>query len=107
MSSSAYQKETIKISAKRKATEDISSNPNKIIREVLCENVSDAIESKDLYNIKKVMYNARRKLVPKLPKSCLEMHAAVRNMCPILTNELLRKFPNNCVFLPKEFGMVM
>lgn len=87
MSASIIQKDAISVAAKRKAVEDISSNPNKILRHVLSDNIpSEAIQCSDLTNIKKVMYNARRKLLPQLPKSREEVHAAVRKMCPILTN---------------------
>ena len=61
-------------SGKRKATENISDAPRKILRKVLQESNSDAIDTSDLLRIKRNMYNARRNIFPPSPKNILEVH---------------------------------
>jgi len=61
-------------SGKRKATENISDAPRKILRKVLQEYDNDAIDTSDLLKIKRNMYNARRKIFPALPKNILDIH---------------------------------
>jgi len=48
----------------RKAIEDISDAPQKILCKVMQDSNSDAIDTSDLLRIKRNMYNARYKMFP-------------------------------------------
>lgn len=68
-------------SLKRKACEDISERPAKIINLELGRNSSnEEILSRDVDNIRRNMYNARRKIISTLPKSCEDVLECVRNL---------------------------
>jgi hypothetical protein len=49
------------VAAKRKATEDISQRPSKVIRSVLCDIQEDHLQPKDLRSTSQAMYRERRK----------------------------------------------
>nr|CAI5849718.1 unnamed protein product [Callosobruchus analis] len=59
-------------SCKRKATEDLSEKPAKIIRRVLQDNLPSTITTCDVAYVRRNMYNARRKMQPALPKNVEE-----------------------------------
>ena len=79
MSEREVQSVTVKGNCKRKASEDMSSRPSKIIRRELVsiENVTgmnntQSIVSNDLVNIRLAMYRERRKHLPTVPKNITE-----------------------------------
>jgi len=63
---------------KRKATTDLNAKPKKLIRQEL-RNCQDAgnLDHSDVHLFRKSMYEARRKLFPKVPKSLLDAKAMV------------------------------
>ncbi|KAL4150089.1 hypothetical protein QTP88_003928 [Uroleucon formosanum] len=80
----AFQEETItkqKVMSllKRKATTNLNAKPNKLIRQELC-NCQDSgnLNQSDVHLFRKSMYEARRKLFPKVPKCFLEATAMIR-----------------------------
>jgi len=79
----AFQEETItkqKVMSvlKRKATTDLNAKPNKLIRQELrnCQD-SGNLNHSDVHLFRKSMYEARRKLFPKVPKYFLEAKAMI------------------------------
>lgn len=69
---------SISTDAKRKATEDTCKAPRKIIKLTLNKNVLEGrnsqIQVRDLNYANRNLYNARRKRMPKIPKSSLDVH---------------------------------
>jgi len=64
---------------KRKATTtDLNAKPNKLIRQELrnCQD-SGNLDHSDVHLFRKIMYEARRKLFPKVPKSLLDAKAMI------------------------------
>jgi len=61
---------------KRKAVDEISKRPLKLIREEVQSNVVD-ITLNDVNSIRRSIYRARRKTLPPLPKSISEVHSAL------------------------------
>lgn len=88
--------------AKRKAIEEINEQPSKIIRRVLSENPCTEICTNQLNNTKRIIYNARRKLLPPIPKTVLQVHSAVTGMA-IKTNReeefILHNDPNDKILI--------
>lgn len=65
----------ISSACKRKAQEDISEKPSKIIRCELEKNLPETITTLDVTNIRRNIYYSRRKLLPgPLPKNVTEVH---------------------------------
>lgn len=62
---------------KRKATEDISTRPSKLIHRALRDGDLDVLTSRDLSLIKRNIHNARSSVYPTLPKSMEESHDAL------------------------------
>lgn len=62
-------RQIVSTSCKRKATNDLSEKPAKIIRRELQDNLPLTINTSDVAAIRKNLYNARRKLLPPLPTS--------------------------------------
>lgn len=73
------QRQTISNLAKCKAVEEISNRPSKILRTVMGTEKTENILSADLSYIKRNIYNARRKLYPKLPKCRSDVHAVLKS----------------------------
>ncbi|XP_022162265.1 uncharacterized protein LOC111028037, partial [Myzus persicae] len=64
------QRQIVSVSAKRKAVEDSNEKPSKIVCTVIKSIPrSEALQVSDLHNIKRNLYNAKRKKFPPLPKS--------------------------------------
>ncbi len=79
MSKREVQNVTVKGNCKRKASQDMTSRPSKIIcQELVCiENVTtmnntESVVSNDLVNIRLAMYRERRKHLPTVPKNIAE-----------------------------------
>ena len=70
-------------SCKRKAVDDISEKPSKIIRRTLANNLPATITTTDISYIRKNMYNCRRKLMPSgLPSNIQEVQEVVQTSTP-------------------------
>jgi hypothetical protein len=69
-------KVTISNNLKRKAVDDISQRPLKLIREEVQLNVV-YVTSNDVNSIRRSIYRARRKSLPTIPKSISEVHSAL------------------------------
>ena len=80
------QRKVITSAAKRKAVEDIGSQPSKIVRSLIAKEDSTSITTTDLSYIRKNIYNARRKLQPVLPKTKLEVHSLLKPETQFLTS---------------------
>lgn len=78
------QRQLLSSASKRKAEDDISEKPSKIIRKELGEQSANGscLTTSDLHCVRKNIYYARRKLFPALPKSVSDVHAALRNLNP-------------------------
>jgi hypothetical protein len=61
--------EMAKSTCKRKATEDFTCRPSKILRTDTHVNASVSITSTDLRSIRQTMYRSRRRTLPALPTS--------------------------------------
>nr|CAI5827133.1 unnamed protein product [Callosobruchus analis] len=62
------ERKIVTTSCKRKAEEDISEKPSKIIKSVLSNHLPENFSSTDVSLIRRNLYNSRRKLLPALPK---------------------------------------
>lgn len=68
---------------KRKAKEDISEKPSTVIRRELSSNLPLNLTVTDIANIRRNVYNCRRKLLPgALPTNIQEVHSAVEKLKP-------------------------
>ena len=76
----SVERHKVRAAVKRKAVEDITQRPSKIIRAELQIQDCSAIQSKDLKSIAVSMYRERRKELPKLPKTRDEVQAALQNI---------------------------
>lgn len=61
-------------SCKRKATEDLAEKPAKIIRQELQKSVPSSLTTTDMEYVRHTVYNARRRVLPCLPKNASEVH---------------------------------
>ncbi|XP_015379996.1 PREDICTED: uncharacterized protein LOC107173816 [Diuraphis noxia] len=67
LTDSEIENHEIKNTIKRKATEEISMRPNKIIRKVISD--TDHVTVNDISNYRQNIYGKRREVLPVLPKS--------------------------------------
>lgn len=71
-------RQRISTACKRKAEENISEKPSKIIRCELEKNLAETVTVTDINYVRRNLYNARRKILPgPLPRSASEVHEAV------------------------------
>ena len=75
----------LRTSVKRKAEEDITAKPAKIIRGALHTFDDKYVEKQDLNNMRKAANRVRRKLYPTLPKTSLEVQFSLLSMDPLIT----------------------
>ena len=75
-----YFRRILRVAAKRKATEDISQRPSKVIRSVLCDIQEDHLQPKDLRSKTQAMYRERCKRHPSNPKSRNDVFEAVKGL---------------------------
>ena len=62
------EKQILRDSVKRKAIDDLTQKPTKLIRTELVKMISEAcLLPTDLKNIHQTVYRSRRKMFPKLP----------------------------------------
>ena len=65
-------------SVKRKAEDDLCSNPRKLVCTTLTSEAENSLLPKDLKNFSKAAYRVRRKAYPKLPRNREEVHTALQ-----------------------------
>lgn len=100
ISDRVLQRQHVSAIAKRKAAEEPCERPSKIVCSVLRHN-NEHLQTDDLKCIKENMYNARRKLMPSLPRNIEEVHKTLDILQP-KTNKneefLLENFDNIVIF---------
>ena len=72
---------------KRKATEDISSRPAKIIKNELFASNEENLKPSDITSLCQALYRERRKKFPKLPSSIEEVSDVLNFLKPINTSK--------------------
>lgn len=77
---STLNRQTVSAVCKRKAVDDISEKPSKIIRMALKENLPATLTTRDVEYVRKNMYNSRRKLIPALPKNINDVHEILNSI---------------------------
>jgi len=67
---------------KRKAIENLYSKPSKILRAEISENISNlqTITTDDISLVRRNIYNARRKMVPPIPKTMEKLQNSLNNL---------------------------
>lgn len=70
----------VSVAAKRKATEDMSLPPAKLIKKILTPNDMDHLTEKDLKCISKNVYREKRRHIPPLPENIKEVHDALNSI---------------------------
>nr|CAI5851702.1 unnamed protein product [Callosobruchus analis] len=79
------ERKIVTTSCKRKAEEDISEKPSKIIKSVLSNHLPENVSSTDVSLIRRNLYNSRRKLLPALPKDIHDVHSVLDSYGPKTT----------------------
>jgi len=77
LSENILARQRISNSVKRKAEEDPTERPQKLIRIELDSSALELLDASDLGNVRHNIYRARRKLSPPLPKTLEELHNAI------------------------------
>jgi hypothetical protein len=80
---------------KRKATEDISSRPAKIIKNELFASNGENLKPSDITSLCQALYRERQNKFPKLPSSIEEVSDVLNFLKPINTSK-------DPVFFPKS-----
>nr|CAI5855532.1 unnamed protein product [Callosobruchus analis] len=73
------ERKIVTTSCKRKAEEDISEKPSKIIKSALSNHLPENLSATDVSLIRRNLYNSRRKLLPDLPKDIHDVHSVLDN----------------------------
>ena len=64
------ERKILRINVKRKAHEDVSARPSKVIRNELFEQGNEEnLKAEDIISVRQALYREKRKRFPKLPKS--------------------------------------
>nr|CAI5841322.1 unnamed protein product [Callosobruchus analis] len=93
------ERKIVTTSCKRKAEEDISEKPSKIIKSVLSNHLPENLSSSDVSLIRRNLYNSRRKLLPALPKDIHDVHSVLDSYGPKTTTVVFPKTKlNGCRF---------
>jgi len=100
------QRQVLSTGAKRKAIENNCEAPRKIIKHALDENSLDGnnstIQVRDVNYAKRNLYNARRKIIPKIPKNSFDVHNFLtETQCMTSRNE------NFLQYNSKENGIII
>uniref|UniRef100_A0A0P4VQ93 MULE transposase domain-containing protein n=1 Tax=Scylla olivacea TaxID=85551 RepID=A0A0P4VQ93_SCYOL len=74
------ERQQLRAQVKRKATDDMTARPSKLIRTELHTFPENELESGDLRSIAQSLYRERRKAYPVLPKTREEVHRALNSM---------------------------
>ena len=81
------ERQQLRAQVKRKATDDLTSRPSKIIRNELHKFADQLMGSGDVRSIAQSLYRERRKVYPILPKSQEDVHAALESMATLTSKE--------------------
>lgn len=76
----ALNRQILSEACKRKATDDLAEKPSKIIRQELQADLPSTINKTDIEYIRKNVYNARRKVIPSLPRNISEVHLIISEL---------------------------
>lgn len=94
---------------KRKATDDLSERPTKLINRAFHDGSSEGVTTQDLKNIRQSIYRSRRSLLPKLPQSREDVHDALESVeCVTNKNEkflLINNRENNIIIFSCETNL--
>jgi hypothetical protein len=74
------ERHVLRNSVKRKASDDISQRPSKLIRKALQDQEEEQLEPNDLKSAEKAIYRRRRKIYPPLLKSLAETREVLPKM---------------------------
>lgn len=81
MSEKQILKEKVANSVKRKALDDFSNSPAKIVRsEIVSADAVRSFSEKDVVNVRRCVYRSRRKVIPRLPKTLEETMEYIINL---------------------------
>lgn len=83
---STISRQQLSNSLKRKATEDLTEKPSKLIRSELHDKPEYEVTINDINCVRRNLYMARRKLLPPLPKNEQDVYVAIENLC-VKTNK--------------------
>ncbi|KAK7603911.1 hypothetical protein V9T40_004184 [Parthenolecanium corni] len=72
---------------KRKAVDNLSEKPAKIIRRALLEDGTDDVTHTDIQRIRRNLYEARSRVRPPLPHSLAELHTSLNSYDRLTTNK--------------------
>lgn len=67
------ERQQIRVAVKRRANDDVTCRPSKLIRSELQQSAESSLQSKDLQRLQLAIYRERRKEYPTLPKSRAEV----------------------------------
>ena len=81
------ERQQLRSQVKRKATDDLTSRPSKIIRTELNKFADTLIGSGDVRSIAQSLYRERQKVYPILPKSREDVHAALDSMATLTSKD--------------------
>ena len=81
------ERHQLRAQVKRKATDDLTSRPSKIIWNELHKFADQLIGSGDVRSIAQSLYRERWKVYPILPKSREDVHAALESMATLTSKE--------------------
>ena len=73
------QRSKLRQACKRKAVDDITERPQKLIIAECGKTENDTLVPEDISTIRQVVYQVRRRTQPKLPKSREEMHVNLKD----------------------------
>lgn len=96
MDDSVLNRKILANSCKRKAQEDITERPSKIICQALSSNLPETLTTTDVNYVRKIIYNHRQKVLPgRLPKNIHEVH----NIVGQISDTLLTSKKENFLFI--------
>lgn len=76
----SLNRQIVSKACKRKAIDDITEKPSKIIRKVLQENLPSTFTTTDVTLVRNYLYKARRQIIPPLPTNINEVHETAINL---------------------------
>ena len=83
----SLERKLVRNRVKRKATEDISSRPAKVIKNELCASNEENLKPSDITSLRQALYRERRNKFPKLPSSIEEVSDVLNFLKPINTSK--------------------
>jgi hypothetical protein len=83
----SLERKLVRNRVKRKATEDISSRPAKVIKNELFASNEENLKPSDITSLRQALYRERRNKFPKLPSSIEEVSDVLNFLKPINTSK--------------------